>query len=113
MWEETRHEVSKRLDIRVSRGLPGPVAARFWDAAERVKEHSVAEVPEELYEDLKGEALSRLPRDARDWPVVALALALGADILTGDEDFFGCGIATWTVETLIAQLERRGESSST
>jgi hypothetical protein len=29
MWEETRHEVSKRLDIRVSRGLPEPVAARF------------------------------------------------------------------------------------
>lgn len=94
-------------------GLPEPVAARFWDAAERVKEQSVAEVPEELYQDLKDEALSRLPRDARDWPVVALALALGADILTGDEDFFGCGIATWAVETLIAQLERRGESSST
>ncbi|MGF1472745.1 MAG: PIN domain-containing protein [Rubrobacteraceae bacterium] len=113
MWEETRHEVSKRLDIRVSRGLPEPVAARFWDTAERVKEQSVTEVPEELYEDLKDEALARLPRDAKDWPVVALALALGADILTGDEDFFGCGVATWTVETLIFQLVRRGESTST
>jgi predicted nucleic acid-binding protein len=113
MWEETRHEVFKRLDIRVSRGLPEPVAARFWDAAERVKEQNVTEVPEELYEDLKSEALSRLPRDAKDWPVVALALALDADILTGDEDFFGCGVATWTVETLIAQLERRGGHSST
>jgi predicted nucleic acid-binding protein len=79
----------------------------------RVKEQSVTEVPEELYQDLEDEALSRLPRDARDWPVVALALSLGADILTGDEDFFGCGVATWTVETLIAQLERRGGSSST
>lgn len=58
MWEETQHEVSKRLDIRVSRGLPEPVAARFWDAAERVKEQSITEVPEELYEDLKDEALS-------------------------------------------------------
>jgi predicted nucleic acid-binding protein len=113
MWEETRHEVSKRLDIRVSGGLPEPVAARFWGAAVRVKEQSVTEVPEELYQDLEDEALSRLPRDARDWPVVALALSLGADILTGDEDFFGCGVATWTVETLIAQLERRSESSST
>lgn len=112
MWEETRYEVSKRLDIRVSRGLPEPVAARFWEAAERVKEQSVTEVPEDLYQDLKEEALSRLPRDARDWPVVALALALGADILTGDEDFFGCGVATWTVETLISQLERRNESST-
>lgn len=61
MREETRHEVSKRLDIRVSRGSPGPVA----------------------------------------------------DILTGDEDSFGCGVATWTVETLISRLERRGEPSST
>lgn len=113
MWEETRHGLSKRLDIRVSRGLPGPVASRFWDAAERVKEQSVTEVPEELYQDLKDEALSRLPRDAKDWPVVALALALGADILTGDEDFFGCGVATWTVETLIAQLQRRGGPSYT
>jgi len=50
MWEETRHEVSKRLDVRVSRGSPEPVA----------------------------------------------------DIFTGDEDSFGCGVATWTVETLIA-----------
>ncbi|WP_219975865.1 hypothetical protein [Rubrobacter xylanophilus] len=36
-----------------------------------------------------------------------------ADILTGDEDSFGCGVATWTVETLISRLERRGEPSST
>jgi predicted nucleic acid-binding protein len=112
MWEETQHEVSKRLDVRVSRGLPDAVAARFWDAAVRVKEQSVTEVPEELYQHLKDEALSRLPRDARDWPVVALALSLAADILTEDEDFFGCGVATWTVETLIAQLGRRGESPS-
>lgn len=112
MWEETLHEVSKRLDIRVSRGLPEPVATRFWEAAMRVKEQSVTEVPEELYQDLKDEALSRLPRDAKDWPVVALALALGADILTGDEDFFGCGVATWTVENVITQLERSGDSSA-
>jgi hypothetical protein len=36
-----------------------------------------------------------------------LIVSLGADILTGDEDFFGCGIATWTVDTLIPHLERR------
>jgi predicted nucleic acid-binding protein len=110
MWEETRHEVSRRLEIRVSRGLPEPIATRFWEAAVRVKEQSVTEVPEELYEASKDEALSRLPRDAEDWQVVGLALSLGADILTADRDFFGCGVATWTVDTLIAQLERRGQS---
>lgn len=110
MWEETCHEVARRLKVRVSRGLPEPVANRFWDAAMRVKEGSVAEVPEEVYADLKDEALSRVPRDPNDWQVAALALSLGADILTGDEDFFGCGIATWTVDTLIVQLERRDGS---
>jgi predicted nucleic acid-binding protein len=108
MWDETRHEVQRRLGIMVDRGLSEPLAEGFWQAAMRVKERSVIEVPEETYRGLKDEALSWLPRDPRDWQVVALALSLGADILTEDEDFLGCGVATWTVETLIAQLERRG-----
>ncbi len=53
----------------------------------------------EVYEHLKDQALTRLPRDPNDWQVVSLALSLGADILTGDEDFFGCGVAVWTVDT--------------
>lgn len=110
MWEETGHEVRRRLEVRVSRGLPERVATRYWDAAMRFKEETVVEVPEEVYADLRDEALRRLPRDPNDWQVAALALRLGADILTGDEDFFGCGIATWTVDTLIAQLEHRDAS---
>lgn len=110
MWEETSHEVRKRLEIRVSRGLPERVANRYWDAAMGLKERRVAEVPEEVYADLKDAALRRLPRDPNDWQVAALALSLGAGILTEDGDFFGCGIATWTPGTLIAQLEHRGES---
>lgn len=110
MWGETRHEISRRLDIRMSRGLPESVANHFWDAAARVKEQSITEVPEEFYENLKGEALSRLPRDSKDWHVAALALSIESDILTEDKDFFGCGIATWTVETLATQLGRRGRS---
>jgi predicted nucleic acid-binding protein len=110
MWDEARHEVSGRLEIRVRKGLPQEIADRFWDAAVRLKEESVAEVPEELFEGLRDEALSRLPRDPDDWQVVALALFLGADILTADEDFFGCGVATWTADTLISQLERQGQS---
>jgi predicted nucleic acid-binding protein len=112
MWDETCHEVHRRLDIMVNRGLHESLANRFWEAALRVKERSVTEVPEEIYEGLKEEALSRLPRDTRDWQVVALALSLRADILTEDGDFLGCGVATWTVGTLIAQLERRGGSPS-
>lgn len=108
MWDETLHEVSRRLGIRVSRGvLSEATAARFQEDAVRVKEQCVTEVPEQFYDGLEEESLARLPRDAQDWQVVALALALGADILTEDKDFFGCGVATWTMETLIAQLERR------
>ena len=107
MWEETGHEVSRRLDIRVSRGLSEAVARRYWRAAVRLKESRIVEVLEEVYADLEDEAACRLPRDPNDWQVVALALSLGSDILTGDEDSFGCGIATWTVDTLIVQLERQ------
>ena len=49
-------------------------------------------------------ARRRVPRDQRDWPPVALALALDAGILTADADFLGCGCATWTVDTLAAEL---------
>jgi predicted nucleic acid-binding protein len=44
-------------------------------------------------------------RDTDDWQPVALALALDAGILTGDQDFRGCGCPTWTVETLRDELE--------
>jgi predicted nuclease of predicted toxin-antitoxin system len=46
--------------------------------------------------------------NAADWQVVALALAPDPDILTEDKDFFECGVAPSMMETLIAQLERRG-----
>ncbi len=55
------------------------------------------------YAPLEVEARRRIPRDSNDWPVVALALHLGgAAILTNDGDFLGCGLATWTSETLRA-----------
>lgn len=55
---------------------------------------------------MRAEALRRIPRDPNDWSTVALALATGSDIWTLDHDFLGCGIATWTTETLLLQLER-------
>jgi predicted nucleic acid-binding protein len=52
-------------------------------------------------------AIGRIPRDRRDWPTVALAMVLDTGILTGDNDFLGCGCPTWTVETLRRELERQ------
>ncbi|WP_198036963.1 PIN domain-containing protein [Nocardia sp. BMG51109] len=50
-------------------------------------------------------ARRRVPRDPADRPVVALSLAFDGGILTGDNDFLGCGRPTWTVETLRAEWE--------
>jgi predicted nucleic acid-binding protein len=46
----------------------------------------------------------RIARDPNDWFTIALALALVAAIWTLDHDFFGCGIATWTTDTLLTHL---------
>jgi predicted nucleic acid-binding protein len=109
MWDETEHELRRRLGIMVSQGRAdeGIVERYLWRAV-RVKEERITEVPEPVYEHLEGEALARLPRDSGDWQVVALALLSGSDILTNDRDFFGCGVATWTVETLMIHVERMG-----
>ncbi len=45
-------------------------------------------------------------RDPSDWPVVALALATGYPIWTEDQDFFGCGIATWTTDRVEIYLQQ-------
>jgi predicted nucleic acid-binding protein len=45
-------------------------------------------------------------RDPSDWPVVALALATGYPIWTEDQDFFGCGIATWTTDRVAIYMQQ-------
>jgi predicted nucleic acid-binding protein len=45
-------------------------------------------------------------RDPSDWPVIALALATGYPIWTEDQDFFGCGIATWTTDRVALYLQQ-------
>lgn len=53
----------------------------------------------ETYAPFEAIARQRIKRrDADDRPVVASALALGYPIWTEDNDFFGCGIATWTTD---------------
>ena len=64
----------------------------------------VRPIPAEVYADRLTEASRRIPRDPRDAPTVALALALDCGIWTGDGDFLGCGVPVWTTETLQLQL---------
>lgn len=50
-------------------------------------------------------------RDKDDWPVLACALACECPVWTEDNDFFGCGIATWTTDLvehyLMATIDRQ------
>jgi predicted nucleic acid-binding protein len=86
--------------------LPSLCARRNWDSAATINLLDtllalVRTVEQGFYSDFEESAKRRIGiRDIDDWPVVALALALGAEIWTEDSDFFGSGIATWTTDTV-------------
>jgi hypothetical protein len=48
-------------------------------------------------------------RDTDDWPVLAVALALDCPIWTEDTDFFGCGVAIWTMDRVELYLATASE----
>ena len=104
-WSETRHELEKRLAVRVRQGqVTQTEASRLQEIATAVCDDSLIVLPESDYGTLLASALRRIPRDPNDAHLVALALLLEADIWTNDADFLGCGIATWTTETLLLEL---------
>jgi predicted nucleic acid-binding protein len=86
--------------------LPSLCAKRNWDTLATVNLLEtllalVKVVESGFYADFEEQAKRRIgSRDLDDWPVVALALSLGAGIWTEDADFFGSGLATWTTETV-------------
>ena len=106
-WNETAHELDKRLAAIVRHGHLSPSQAETLLRAitELVEAHVIEIIPRDFYEQVESVARRRIPRDPQDWPTVALAIVLGAPILTGDQDFLGCGCPTWTVETLLQELE--------
>ncbi|HEV3192834.1 MAG TPA: PIN domain-containing protein [Polyangiaceae bacterium] len=111
-WEETEHELSRRLGILESRGSLTPKQRLALEQAvnDLIETRAIEVVPRDTYASLEQAATERVPRDQRDWPTVALAMVLGVGILTGDNDFLGCGCPTWTVETLRRELERQAGS---
>jgi predicted nucleic acid-binding protein len=65
-------------------------------AALEYLQHRVEPITAETYAAYERDAKERLRgRDEEDWPVIAMALALGCPVWTEDSDFFGSGIATW------------------
>ena len=108
-WDEAQHELARRLAIIVEQGRLTANSAQALRASiqDLIDVRAIEVIPRAFYAHLESVALRRVPRDPNDWAPVALALALGAGILTGDQDFLGCGCPTWTVETLRAELDQQ------
>jgi predicted nucleic acid-binding protein len=61
----------------------------------------VLPLDEEVYGVFEEEAKRRIGlRDERDWPLLALALALDCPVWTEDNDFFGTGVVTWHTQNV-------------
>lgn len=104
-WEEAQHELAKRYRAIAGRtGASLESADKQHELAVRLAEANVQVMERSLYVSFKQDARWRIPRDPDDWHTVALALTLNADIWTQDKDFLGCGVATWTTDTLLLRL---------
>lgn len=108
---EARYQLSARVELVVDReNLDLDRADALRQRAFEVIDEFITIVPRREYAEYLDRAAYRIPRDPDDAPTVALALALGGDegqcgIWTNDGDFLGCGIPTWTTETLLAHLD--------
>jgi predicted nucleic acid-binding protein len=58
-------------------------------------------IPAEEYEHLRHDADARLREGGKsDWPALAAALALEAEIWSEDVDFFGVGVPVWSTNNV-------------
>ena len=104
-WDEACHELSVRVATIVQKGIFSQnTGQNLLVDALALAEARVFLVPHEIYAPLETTARTRIPRDPSDWPTVALALVMEAAIWTSDRDFLGCGLPTWTTDTLLVHL---------
>lgn len=112
-WGETQHEVARRLQAMERHGhITTEERQEILAATQSLVALRLRFLPSYVYDSWEDEARERIPRDPHDWPTVATALVLDAAIWTHDNDFLGCGIATWTTETLVAHLRRHDTHSA-
>ena len=103
---EVRHELPRRIALLSQ--MAGLTDEERWLLATQcfaAIETTIAVAPEATYLAAEAEARWRIARAQNDWSSVALALILEAGIWTEDRDYFGCGLATWTTDTLTRFLE--------
>lgn len=104
---EANYEIPRRVSQIVGQArISQQTGDQLLQAAMQEIEAQITPCPLSLYAHLEAIARERIPRDPDDWETVALALTLEASIWTLDQDFLGCGIPTWTTETLIPHLNR-------
>ena len=104
-WDETQYELRRRTAAIAQRyGLSAEQQQQLVDSAVDFGAGVLELMPTTDIKDYLPEATIRIPRFPTDAGTVALALCVGADIWTNDNDFLGCGVATWTTETLLLQL---------
>lgn len=112
MMAEAQHEAPLRVAaLARKRGIPQPDADDLVRLCLAAVEANVTVIDEAVYAAREDEARSRSLRDPDDWPVVACALALSADIWTVDSDLLGTGVPTWTTQSLHVWLQRNPASS--
>jgi len=108
--EEALHEMSRRAARIAEQGrVSRPAMDGMLAEARGIVESRSSPVPSQVSASFEERAVYRVPRDPDDAPTVALALAFGGEegccgIWTNDGDFLGCGVATWTTDTLLAHL---------
>jgi predicted nucleic acid-binding protein len=92
VFRKAREELPAILERR---GVPADTAMAAFGALSLL----VQTIEFETYSPFEPAARQRLARrDEDDWPVLAVALALNCPIWTEDNNFFGCGVATWTTD---------------
>jgi predicted nucleic acid-binding protein len=102
---EAAHELRKRVAVMERAGkLTVEAGQAILSSALETMSRRVVLVPPADYIDEYDRARRRIPRDPEDWHTVALAITIDAAIWTLDADFLGCGIATWTTDTLLSYL---------
>jgi predicted nucleic acid-binding protein len=104
-WAELRHELPRRAErFATRRGIPAPAIEALAERALAMAAGAVLVLPAEAYAPLESAARTRSDRDPNDWPTVAVALLVHGAVWTEDQDFFGCGLATWRTSVLEAVL---------
>ncbi len=68
-WDETEHELSRRLAIIVEQGriTAGQARQLHQSVQALIDDRAIEIIPQTVYADHKATALRRVPRDPRDW----------------------------------------------